>query len=72
MTQSNPFGEENLEELRNIPHVAEVNLAYSSLTIGSDNVIYEGEKYAFMNFGTTSGMTDSNILYGAFLKKAKS
>ena len=66
VTQSNPFGEENLEELRNIPHVAEVNLAYSSLTIGSDNVIYEGEKYAFMNFGTTSGMTDSNILYGAF------
>lgn len=66
VTQSDPFGEENLEELRNIPHVAEVNLAYSSLTIGSDNVIYEGEKYAFMNFGTTSGMTDSNILYGAF------
>ncbi|MPM76705.1 hypothetical protein SDC9_123704 [bioreactor metagenome] len=46
--------------------MAEVNLAYSSLTIGSDNIIYEGEKYAFMNFGTTSGMTDSNILYGAF------
>ncbi len=66
VTQSDPFGEEDLEKLRNIPHVAEVNLAYSSLTIGSDNVIYEGEKYAFMNFGTTSGMTDSNILYGAF------
>ncbi len=66
VTQSDPFREENLEELRNIPHVAEVNLAYSSLTIGSDNIIYEGEKYAFMNFGTTSGMTDSNILYGAF------
>lgn len=66
VTQSDPFGEENLEELRNIPHVAEVNLAYSSLTIGSDNIIYESEKYAFMNFGTTSGMTDSNILYGAF------
>lgn len=66
VTQSDPFGEEDLEKLRNIPHVAEVNLAYSSLTIGSDNVIYEGEKYAFMNFGTTSGMTDSNILYGTF------
>lgn len=66
VTQSDPFGEEDLEKLRNVPHVAEVNLAYSSLTIGSDNVIYEGEKYAFMNFGTTSGMTDSNILYGAF------
>ena len=66
VTQSDPFGEEDLEKLRNIPHVAEVNLAYSSLTIGSDNVIYECEKYAFMNFGTTSGMTDSNILYGAF------
>lgn len=66
VTQSDPFGEEDLEKLRNIPHVAEVNLAYSSLTIGSDNIIYEGEKYAFMNFGTTSGMTDSNILYGTF------
>ncbi|CZQ99127.1 ABC transporter ATP-binding protein/permease [Trichococcus ilyis] len=66
VTQSDPFGEENIEELRNIPHVVEVNLAYTSLTIGSDNIIYEGTKYSFMNFGTTSGMTDSNILYGAF------
>ncbi|WP_319468816.1 ATP-binding cassette domain-containing protein [uncultured Trichococcus sp.] len=66
VTQSDPFGEENLEELRNIPHVAEVNLAYTSFTIGSDNVIFEENKYSFMTFGTTSGMTDSNILYGAF------
>ncbi|MDB6354363.1 ATP-binding cassette domain-containing protein [Trichococcus sp. K1Tr] len=66
VTQSDPFGEENLEELRNIPHVAEVNQAYTSLTIGSDNVIFEENKYSFMTFGTTSGMTDSNILYGAF------
>ncbi|CZR01253.1 abc transporter permease protein domain [Trichococcus palustris] len=66
VTQSDPFAEENLQELRNIPHVAELNLAYTSFTIGSDNVIYEGSKYAFMTFGTTSGMTDSNILYGTF------
>ena len=34
---------------------------------GSDTVVYEGENYPFMNFGTTSEfMTDSNILYGAF------
>ena len=66
VTQSDPFEEENLEELRNIPHVAEVNLAYTSFTIGSDNVIFEENKYSFMTFGTTSGMTDSNILHGAF------
>jgi len=66
VTQSDPFAEENLEELRNIPHVAELNLAYSSFTIGSDNVIYEDIKHSFMTFGTTSGMTDSNILYGLF------
>lgn len=66
VTQSDPFGEEDLEQLRNIPHVAEVNQAYTSLTIGSDNVIFEENKYSFMTFGTTSGMTDSNILYGAF------
>ena len=66
VTQSDPFAEKNLEELRNIPHVAELNLAYTSFTIGSDNVIYEGAKYAFMTFGTTSGMTESNILYGTF------
>ena len=66
VTQSDPFEAENIEELRNIPHVAEVNLAYTSFTIGSDNVIFEENKYSFMTFGTTSGMTDSNILHGAF------
>ncbi|OJF93051.1 ATP-binding cassette domain-containing protein [Alkalibacterium sp. 20] len=61
------FEESNIAELETIPHVEEIELAYSSFSIGSDTVVYEDESYPFMNFGTISAnMTDSNILYGSF------
>ena len=67
MSKNIPFEEANIAELEAIPHVEKLELSYASFSMGSDTVVYEGENYAFMNFGTTSeNMTDSNILYGEF------
>ncbi|CZQ95435.1 ABC transporter ATP-binding protein/permease [Trichococcus ilyis] len=67
LSKNIPFEEENIAELEAIPHVEKLELAYASFSMGSDMVVYEGENYPFMNFGTTSeNMTDSNILHGAF------
>ena len=65
LSKNIPFEEANIAELEAIPHVEKVELSYASFSMGSDTVVYEGENYPFMNFGTTSEfMTDSNILYG--------
>ena len=67
LSKNIPFEEANIAELEAIPHVEKVELSYASFSMGSDTVVYEGENYPFMNFGTTSEfMTDSNILYGEF------
>lgn len=67
LSKNIPFEAANMEELESIPYVEKTELAYSSFSLGSDTVVYEGETYPFMNFGTTSeNMTDSNILYGSF------
>ena len=67
MSKNIPFEEANIAELEAIPHVEKLELSYASFSMGSDTVVYEGENYAFMNFGTTSeNMTVSNILYGEF------
>ena len=67
LSKNIPFEEANIAELEAIPHVEKLELSYASFSMGSDTVVYEGENYAFMNFGTTSEiMTDSNILFGAF------
>ena len=67
LSKNIPFEEANIAELEAIPHVEKLELSYASFSMGSDTVVYEGENYAFMNFGTTSeNMTDSNILYGEF------
>ena len=67
LSKNIPFEEANIAELEAIPNVEKLELSYASFSMGSDTVVYEGENYPFMNFGTTSEfMTDSNILYGAF------
>jgi ABC-type lipoprotein export system ATPase subunit/ABC-type antimicrobial peptide transport system permease subunit len=67
LSKNIPFEEANIAELEAIPHVEKLELSYASFSMGSDTVVYAGENYPFMNFGTTSAnMTDSNILYGAF------
>ncbi|WP_319469951.1 ATP-binding cassette domain-containing protein [uncultured Trichococcus sp.] len=67
LSKNIPFEEANIAELEAIPHVEKLELSYASFSMGSDTVVYEGENYPFMNFGTTSAnMTDSNILYGEF------
>lgn len=67
LSKNIPFEEANIAELEAIPHVEKLELSYASFSMGSDTVVYEGENYPFMNFGTTSEfMTDSNILYGEF------
>ncbi|MCC5890163.1 MAG: ATP-binding cassette domain-containing protein [Alkalibacterium sp.] len=67
LSQTIPFEEDNIEELRDIPHVEEIELAYTSFSVGSDTVVYEEDTHPFMNFGTISAsMTQSNILHGAF------
>jgi len=70
LSKNIPFEEENIAELEAIPNVEKLELSYSSFSMGSDMVVYEGENYPFMNFGTTSAsMTDSNILFGSFPEK---
>ena len=67
LSKNIPFEEANIAELEAIPNVEKLELSYASFSMGSDTVVYEGENYPFMNFGTTSEfMTDSNILYGEF------
>lgn len=67
LSKNIPFEEANIVELEAIPNVEKLELSYASFSMGSDTVVYEGENYPFMNFGTTSEfMTDSNILYGEF------
>ena len=67
MSKNIPFEEANIAELEAIPHVEKLELSYASFSMCSDTVVFVGENYAFMNFGTTSeNMTDSNILYGEF------
>lgn len=67
LSKNIPFEEANVAELEAIPNVEKLELSYASFSMGSDTVVYEGENYPFMNFGTTSEfMTDSNILYGDF------
>lgn len=67
LSQTIPFEQDNVDELRTIPHVDTLELAYTSFSMGSDTVVYEDETHPFMNFGTVSAnMTQSNILYGSF------
>lgn len=67
LSQVIPFEAENIDELRSIPHVESMDLAYASFSLGSDTVVYEDEAYSFMNFGTVSAnITESNILHGSF------
>lgn len=67
LSENIPFEPSNIEELSDIPHVRDIELSYTSFSIGSDTVIYENETHPFMNFGTISAnMTDSNILHGSF------
>lgn len=67
LSKNIPFEEENIAELEDIPHVEEIELAFTSFSMGSDTVVYEDETHPFMNFGTVSAnMTDSNILHGVF------
>lgn len=67
LSENIPFEASNIEELRDIPNVRAIELAYTSFSIGSDTVVYEDETHPFMNFGTISAnMTDSNILHGSF------
>ncbi|SYZ77913.1 ABC transporter ATP-binding protein/permease [Trichococcus shcherbakoviae] len=67
LSKNIPFEEANIAELEAIPNVEKLELSYASFSMGSDTVVYAGENYPFMNFGTTSEfMTDSNILYGEF------
>ncbi|WP_027108342.1 ABC transporter ATP-binding protein/permease [Lacticigenium naphthae] len=67
LSKNIPFEETNIAELETIPHVDNIELAYTSFSMGSDTVAYEEENHSFMNFGTISAnMTDSNILHGSF------
>ncbi|MFO8068981.1 MAG: ATP-binding cassette domain-containing protein [Alkalibacterium sp.] len=67
LSKNIPFEESNIDQLEVIPHVEDIELAYTSFSMGSDTVVYEDETHPFMNFGTISAnMTDSNILHGTF------
>lgn len=65
LTENIAFDEENMDELKKIDHVKKMEAAYTSFSMGSNTVTYDGESYPFMNFGTTSeNITEANILYG--------
>lgn len=63
------FATENLDQLRNIPHVKEVTEGFSTFAFTGNSLVFEENEQTFMNFSTVSpNLTASNILAGAMPK----